>query len=191
MKKSGQAEIIGALFFIIILVMAFATFYYMYYDFSNFAYLENQKIQQENMAQAQILVENYSVQAQNVQFNVSSTNSLCSSPYLYKLDGIAPVTLNVSTAQINITVPIKAKSYVLDLYGYLQNLNATNLFVYAKNSTGDYVLIEGYVLPHGPFQLNIPLSSGFIVNGLVQLKLNASQIANYAAGSVVKLVKVW
>ncbi|MFP3222342.1 MAG: hypothetical protein RXR21_01520, partial [Nitrososphaeria archaeon] len=108
MKKSGQAEIIGALFFIIILVMAFATFYYMYYDFSNFAYLENQKIQQEHTAQAQILVENYSVQAQNVQFNVSSTNSLGSSPYLYKLDGIAPVTLNVSTAQINITVPIKA-----------------------------------------------------------------------------------
>jgi hypothetical protein len=185
MKKRGQAEIIGALFFIIILVMAFATFYYMYYDFSNFAYLENQKIQQEHIAQAQILVENYSVQAQNVQFNVSSTNSLGSSPYLYKLDGIAPVTLNVSTAQINITVPIKAKSYVLDLYGYSRNLNATNLFVYAKNSTGDYVLIEGYVLPPGPFQLNIPLSSGFIVNGLVQLKLNASQIANYAAGSVV------
>ncbi|MFP3214291.1 MAG: hypothetical protein RXR18_03665, partial [Nitrososphaeria archaeon] len=55
MKKKGQAEIIGALFFIIILVMAFATFYYMFYDFSNFAYLENQKIQQEQIAKAESL----------------------------------------------------------------------------------------------------------------------------------------
>ncbi|MGC9144797.1 MAG: hypothetical protein ACP5GS_01585 [Nitrososphaeria archaeon] len=185
MKKKGQAEIIGALFFIIILVMAFATFYYMYYDFSSFAYLENQKIQQEHIAQAQILVENYSIQAQNVQFNVSSTNSLSSSPYLYKLDGIAPVTLNVSTAKINITVPIKAKSYTLNLYGYSKNPNVTNLFIYAKNSSGVYVLIGGYIISNGPFQLNIPFTSNFIVKNLVQLKINSSQIATYAAGSIV------
>ncbi|MDP8024140.1 MAG: hypothetical protein RAK20_06730, partial [Conexivisphaerales archaeon] len=185
MKKKGQAEIIGALFFIIILMIAFATFYYIYYDFSNFAYLENQRLQQGQIAKAQVLIENYSIQAQNVQFNVSSTNSLSSSPYLYKLDGIAPVTLNVSTAKINITVPIKAKSYVLNLYGYSKNQNATNLFVYAKNASGYYVLIGGYILPYGPFQLNIPLSSSFIVGGLVQLELNSTQIANYAAGSII------
>jgi len=185
MKKKGQAEIIGALFFIIILMIAFATFYYIYYDFSNFAYLENQRLQQEQIAKAQVLIENYSIQAQNVQFNVSSTNSLSSSPYLYKLDGIAPVTLNVSTAQINITVPIKAKSYTLSFYGYSKNPNVTNLFVYAKNSSGVYVLIGGYIISNGPFQLNIPFTSNFIVKNLVQLKINSSQIANYAAGSIV------
>jgi hypothetical protein len=43
MKKKGQAEIIGALFFIIILVMAFATFYYMFYDFSTLLILKTRK----------------------------------------------------------------------------------------------------------------------------------------------------
>ena len=153
-------------------------------QFSNLSYLESLTIQQSEV-NSQVLIENFSIIPQTIQFNVSSTNALSDSPYLYKLDGIAPVTLNVNTAKINITVPLKAKSYVLNLYGYSNNQNATNLFVYAKNSSGNYVLVGSYIIPQGPFELNIPLSSSFIVNKVVSLLLNSTQLANFAASSLV------
>ncbi|MFP3417731.1 MAG: hypothetical protein RXO71_05580 [Nitrososphaeria archaeon] len=188
MKKKGQAEIIGALFFIIILVMAFATFYYMFYDFSNFAYLENQKIQQEQIAKAESLSQVQETFNMLQQYNVSSISSIpsfpSSPPYLYLLDGLGSglVLGKEYTIKFNITLPYEFSSNVLQLSGKSIYNNPINLYIYALNASNKYNLISTYEIPPlANFMLNIPISSGYIVKDNIYLLLNASSTVYVAS----------
>jgi len=188
MKKKGQAEIIGALFFIIILVMAFATFYYMFYDFSNFAYLENQKIQQEQIAKAESLSQVQETFNMLQQYNVSSISSIpsfpSSPPYLYLLDGLGSglVLGKEYTIKFNITLPYEFSNNVLQLSGKSIYNIPINLYVYALNASNKYNLISTYEIPPlANFELNIPISSGYIVKDNIYLLLNASSTVYVAS----------
>ncbi len=100
------------------------------------------------------------------------------------LDGNSYATLNVSSAIIDIAVPIRAQNMVLNLYGYNNNQNVSYLFVYAMNSSGSYVLLGGYAVSPGPFQLNVPLSQTYVINGFVQLRLSSYQLAAFATAHI-------
>ncbi|MGC8568509.1 MAG: hypothetical protein ACP5LW_00695, partial [Nitrososphaeria archaeon] len=178
--RRAQGEIIGAVFLILLVVSALFVFYYVYTGFASLALLENQNLERQQIARASILIENYSVSTQSVQFNVTYTNSRSSWPYLHMLDGNSYATLNVSPAIVDIAVPIRAQNMVLNLYGYNNNQNVSYLFVYAMNSSGAYVLLGGYAVSPGPFQLNIPIPQTYVVNGAVQLRLSSYQLAAFA-----------
>jgi len=176
-KKKGQAEIIGAVFFIILMMMAFVTYYYIYNDFSNYVYLENQKLQQQQIASAQELTQILSNANSYFQSNVSSISSAPSAPssppFIYLLDNQGLTPSNVYSLYMNVSVPFEFSQNNLELNGYNANANSLYLYVYAKSS-GNYVIIGEYLLPPtSMFDLTIPVSSQYILNHEIELLLKS------------------
>jgi len=180
-KKKGQAEIIGAVFFIILMMMAFVTYYYIYNDFSNYVYLENQKLQQEQIAKAESLSQIQETFNGLQQYNVSSISSIpavpSSPPYLYLLNGLGSGLIlgKDYTAKFNITLPYEFSNNILQLSGKSIYTFPVNLYVYALTVSHKYNLISTYEIPPlANFKLNIPIYSGYIVKDNISLLLNAS-----------------
>jgi len=185
-KKKGQAEIIGAVFFIILMMMAFVTYYYIYNDFSNYVYLENQKLQQQQIASAQELTQILSNANSYFQSNVSSISSAPSAPssppFIYLLDNQGLTPSKVYSLYMNVSVPFEFSQNNLELNGYNANANSLYLYVYAKSS-GNYVIIGEYLLPPASrFDLTIPVSSQYILNHEIELLLKSYVITITPSG---------
>lgn len=180
MKRRGQAEIIGAVFFVLIAFIALFSIYQVETGFVSTINTVNELMQQQQINLAEKLVQVPAEYGQIVQFNTSYVNSTATVPYLYKLDGVASsgVSFPVNTLPLNISVPFKAQQYYITLAGKSNFANESFFNLYALNQSNKYSMIYSFPIPaYSYFQINAPVSKSYIINNnVIKLLFNATYL---------------
>ncbi|MGC8557611.1 MAG: hypothetical protein ACP5NC_01275 [Nitrososphaeria archaeon] len=178
-KRRGQAEIIGAVFFVLIAFIALFSIYEVETGFVSTMNTENELLQQQQLSLSEKLVQLQSIRAQYAQSNVSSLSALpytpSSPPFIYLLDGAGLVPGKTQNLYLNLSIPLSFTQSNIELNGISNDPNQIYLYVYALSNLGIYNLVESYAVPPlSSFDLSIPITSNYIINHEVRLLINSN-----------------